>query len=66
LSSRINKCMVQECRYNRDFECHASGVEVRSQQDAVTSGVSASSHTLCETFAPREATPADAEDLTFS
>ncbi|NPV92667.1 MAG: DUF1540 domain-containing protein [Firmicutes bacterium] len=58
--------MVQECKYNKNNECLAGGVEVKSQQNAINSGVQTSSHTLCETFAPRDSSSAGADDLTLS
>ena len=41
------KCMVEECKYNSDYYCNASTIQVRS--DGVTN-VASSSQTACETF----------------
>lgn len=43
----VGKCLVEECRYNKNFECHAEQIEVRSSGDMV---VGASEETACETF----------------
>lgn len=66
LPSKVSKCMVQECQYNKDFDCMAEGIEVKSQKNAMTSGVSSSSHTLCETFAPKGQSADIPDTSTFS
>ncbi|WP_148133044.1 DUF1540 domain-containing protein [Candidatus Formimonas warabiya] len=45
------KCVVEECKYNKNHLCHAGGIEVRSSGDM---SVETSDGTACETFAPRE------------
>lgn len=45
------KCVVEECKYNKQQICQAGNIEVRSSGDM---SVSTSDGTACETFAPRD------------
>lgn len=45
------KCLVEECRYNRNQICQAGGIEVASSGDMK---VSSSPGTQCSTFEPKE------------
>lgn len=47
----VSKCMVEECKYNHGYECHAHGVEVRSSGDMQ---VQSSAGSMCNTFAPKD------------
>lgn len=49
MTSKVSRCQVEECMYNRNMECHAEEIEVLSSATSVTQ----SSNTMCETFAPR-------------
>ncbi|MGE5417814.1 MAG: DUF1540 domain-containing protein [Acidobacteriota bacterium] len=46
----VDRCLVEECKYNRDFECNAKGIEVRAAGDRI---VESSVGTCCETFKPK-------------
>ncbi len=45
------KCVVEECKYNKQQMCQAEEIEVRSSG---TMSVADSDGTACETFAPRD------------
>lgn len=51
MASRVSRCQVEECMYNRNMECHAEGIEVLS--NTANGEVNQSPNTMCETFAPR-------------
>lgn len=48
--SKVSKCMCEECHYNKNFECHADGIEVRSSGDMK---VESSAGSCCNTFKPK-------------
>lgn len=48
--SKVAKCMCEECHYNRNYECFADSIEVRSSGDR---RVTSSDGTFCETFQSR-------------
>ncbi|MCL6559490.1 MAG: DUF1540 domain-containing protein [Firmicutes bacterium] len=48
--SKVMRCMCEECHYNRNFECHADSIEVRSSGDKK---VESSGGTCCHTFRPK-------------
>ncbi len=45
------KCVVEECKYNKNQVCQAGEIEVRSSGSM---SVMTSDGTACETFTPRE------------
>jgi hypothetical protein len=45
--SRVAKCMCEECQYNKNYQCYADSIEIRSNND--TRVISAEG-TCCETF----------------
>lgn len=47
---RVATCKCEECHYNRNFECHADSIEVKSVGDKK---VSSSEGTCCNTFKPK-------------
>ena len=49
-ASRI-KCSVENCVYNEDYKCNASGVEVNASGDGLAQS---SDGTRCETFVSRQ------------
>ncbi|AEG58902.1 DUF1540 domain-containing protein [Desulforamulus ruminis] len=49
--SKVSQCKVEECHYNKNFECHADGIEVLSSG---TKRVSTTDNTACNTFKPKE------------
>lgn len=51
MASRVSRCQVEECIYNRNMECHAEGIEVLSS--TASKEVDQSPSTMCETFAPK-------------
>jgi hypothetical protein len=48
--SKVSKCMCEECHYNKNFECHAEGIEVSSVGDMK---VESSEGSCCNTFTPK-------------
>jgi hypothetical protein len=51
MPSSVNKCGIEECQYNNNFQCHADGIEVLSSG---TKKVKNSAHTMCDTFIPKQ------------
>jgi len=49
--SKVSRCHIEECMHNRNKECLAGGIEVRSS--VMNKQASQSEHTCCDTFAPR-------------
>lgn len=49
--SKVSKCHIEECMHNRNKECLADGIEVRSS--VMNKQASQSEHTCCDTFAPK-------------
>jgi hypothetical protein len=49
--SGVSKCMVEECKYNKNHQCFAEGIEVMSSCDM---SVTSSECTCCQTFEPKE------------
>jgi len=45
--SKVMKCLCEECHYNNNHECHAEGIEVRSNGNIK---VDSSAGTCCSTF----------------
>jgi len=48
MPSNVSKCMVEECRYNENNECHALGIQVMSSTK--DRNVDQSANTMCQTF----------------
>jgi len=51
MPSKVARCQVEECLYNKNMECQADGIEVLSS--SVDRKVSQSPNTMCETFTPK-------------
>ncbi len=51
MASNVSKCGVEECKFNKNFQCHADSIAVMS---CSTNKVENSTHTMCDTFAPQE------------
>ena len=47
MSSKVVKCMCEECRYNEEHECNAGNIEIMSSRD---NKVHSSDGTCCSTF----------------
>ncbi len=45
------KCSVENCAYNENYKCNASGIEVNAMGDGLAGS---SDGTCCETFVPKE------------
>ncbi|MBP2643004.1 MAG: hypothetical protein H6Q67_891 [Firmicutes bacterium] len=45
--SKVGKCMCEECHHNKNFECTAENIEVRSRGDLKVQSVDG---TACNTF----------------
>jgi hypothetical protein len=48
--SKVVKCHCEECHHNKNFECTADGIQVRSSGD---SKVQSADGTACDTFKPK-------------
>jgi len=51
MSTKVVKCMCEECSFNEEHECHANNVQIHSVGDHK---VESSAGTCCSTFKPRK------------